>query len=151
LNPSAIWCHYLTSLFSVRKHNFFNREDGYDGLVKMYGLKFKDEAKMENSLKYQAIGEGKMDVTDAYTTDGQLKALNLKVLEDDKGFFPPYYAAPIIRDDTLQKYPELKEVLNSLSGKIDEETMQDLNYQVDNEKKSIEEVATAFLKDQGLI
>jgi osmoprotectant transport system substrate-binding protein len=133
------------------EHEFFNREDGYDGLVDTYGLKFKEEAKMENSLKYQAIGQGKMDVTDAYTTDGQLKALNLKVLKDDKNFFPPYYAAPIIRDDTLEKYPELREVLNSLSGKLDEETMQDLNYQVDNEKKSIEEVATAFLKGQGLI
>ena len=133
------------------EHEFFDRQDGYDGLIQTYGLKFKDVAKMEASLKYQAIGQGKMQVTDAFTTDGQLKALNLTVLKDDKGFFPPYYAAPIVRDDTLNKYPALKDVLNKLGGKINDETMQDLNYQVDNEKKSVEEVARNFLSENGLI
>lgn len=133
------------------EHEFFDRQDGYDGLIQAYGLKFKDVAKMDTSLKYQAIGQGKMQVTDAFTTDGQLKALNLVVLEDDKSFFPPYYAAPILRDDTLNKYPELKDVLNKLGGKISDETMQDLNYQVDNEKKSVEEVARNFLSENGLI
>lgn len=132
-------------------HEFFNREDGYDGLVKAYGLKFKGTSKMNISLKYQAIGQGKMEVTDAFATDGQIKALDLKILKDDKNFFPPYYAAPIVRDDTLKKYPELKDVLNSLGGKIDDETMRDLNYQVDNEKKSVESVAESFLKENGLI
>lgn len=133
------------------EHEFFNREDGYDGLIKTYGLTFKDTAKMDVSLKYQAIGQSKMEVTDAFTTDGQLKALNLKVLKDDKNFFPPYYAAPIIRDATLNKYPELEELLNKLAGVIDDLTMQELNYKADNEKQSVEKVAEGFLKDKGLI
>ncbi len=100
---------------------------------------------MDVSLKYQAVGQGKMDVTDAFTTDGQLKALNLKVLKDDKNFFPPYYAAPIVRENILESYPQLEEVLNKLAGKIDDAAMQSLNYKVDNEKQSIEKVAKDFL------
>lgn len=133
------------------EHEFFNREDGYSGLIKTYGLTFKDTAKMDASLKYQAIGQGKMQVTDAFTTDGQLKALDLFVLKDDKNFFPPYYAAPIIRDDTLEKYPQLKDLLNQLGGVISDETMQDLNYKVDDQKQSVESVASEFLKENGLI
>lgn len=133
------------------EHEFFNREDCYDGLIKVYGLSFKDIAKMNVSLKYQAIGDGKMSVTDAFTTDGQIKELNLRVLEDDKSFFPPYYAAPIIRNETLQKYPQLEELLNKLSGMIDDATMQALNFKADNEKQSIEKVAETFLKEKGLI
>lgn len=127
------------------EHEFFNREDGFDGLVKIYDLTFKSTAKMDVSLKYQAVGQGKMDVTDAFTTDGQLKALNLKVLKDDKNFFPPYYAAPILREEVLESHPQLEEVLNKLAGKIDDDTMQSLNYKVDNEKQTIEKVAKEFL------
>lgn len=133
------------------EHEFYNRDDGYDGLIKTYGLSFKDTAKMDVSLKYQAIGQRKMDVTDAFTTDGQLKALNLKVLKDDKNFFPPYYAAPIIRNETLKNNPEFEEILNKLAGTIDDQTMQELNYKVDNEKQSIQKVAESYLKEKGLI
>lgn len=133
------------------EHEFFNRDDGYDGLIKTYGLSFKDTAKMDVSLKYQAIGQRKMDVTDAFTTDGQLKALNLKVLKDDKNFFPPYYAAPIIRNETLKNNPEFEEILNKLAGTIDDQAMQELNYKVDNEKQSIQKVAEDFLKEKGLV
>ncbi len=133
------------------EHEFFNRDDGYDGLIKIYGLTFKNTAKMDVSLKYQAIGQGKMDVTDAFTTDGQLKALNLKVLKDDKNFFPPYYAAPIVSEKTLENYPQLEELLNKLADTIDDETMQELNYKADNEKQSIEKVAEEFLKSKNII
>ena len=134
------------------EHEFFDRQDGYDGLVEEYGLKFKGEPKKMNvSLKYQAIGNGDMDVTDAFATDGPIKQYNLKVLKDDKGFFPPYYAAPIIRNETLEKHPELEEILNSLSGKIDDATMTELNYHIDVEGKSVESVAEDFLTSQGLI
>ena len=133
------------------EHQFFDRNDGYDGLVKAYGLTFKTTSKMDVSLKYQAVSQNKIQATDAFTTDGQLKALKLVCLEDDKKFFPPYYAAPVVRDDTLKKYPEIKDVLNKLGGQIDETTMQDLNYKVDNEKQSIESVASDFLKSKGLI
>ena len=129
-----------------------DRQDGYDGLVKMYGLKFKGEPKKMNaSLKYQAIGNGDIDVTDAFATDGPIKQYNLKVLEDDKGFFPPYYAAPIIRKDTLEDHPELEEVLNQLAGLVDDPTMTELNYQVDVEGKDVEVVVREFLQSKGLL
>ncbi len=133
------------------EHEFFNRQDGFDGFVETYGIAFKQVAKMNVSLKYQAIGEGQMQVTDAFATDGQIKQYNLKILEDDKGFFPPYYAAPIVRSDVLQKHPELKNVLDMLAGVIDDEAMTGLNYAVDVEKKSVETTARDFLQDKGLI
>lgn len=133
------------------EQEFFNRDDGYPGLVDTYGLTFKSTSKMDVSLKYQAVSQGKVQVTDAFTTDGQLKALNLRVLKDDKQFFPPYYAAPIVRSDTLKKYPQLEDLLNKLGGLIDDQTMQDLNYKADNEHQSIEQVSSDFLKAQGLI
>lgn len=133
-------------------HEFFNREDGYEGLVKTYGLKFKEEPKKMNiSLKYQAIGSGDMDVTNAFATDGPIKQYNLKVLTDDQNFFPPYYAAPIIRNETLEKYPELEDVLNSLAGKIDDAAMTELNYKVDVEGQDVETVAKEFLEGNGLL
>lgn len=134
------------------EHEFFDRQDGYDGLIEAYGIDgFKNIAKMNTSLKYQAIGEGQMDVTDVFTTDGQIIKYNLKILEDDKGFFPPYYAAPIIRNEILKKYPELEGVLNKLAGQISDDDMTQLNYQIDVEKKDVEEVAKAFLQSKGLL
>lgn len=134
------------------EHEFFDRQDGYDGLVETYGMKFKGEPKKMNvSLKYQAMGSGDIDVTDAFATDGQIKQFNLKILKDDKNFFPPYYAAPIIRMEVLEKYPELEEILNSLSGLIDDETMMEINYKIDVENQDVKKVATDFLKEKGLI
>lgn len=133
------------------EQEFFNRDDGYPGLVSTYGLNFSSTAKMDVSLKYQAVSQNTIQVTDAFTTDGQLKALNMKVLKDDKNYFPPYYAAPIVRDDTLKKHPEIEALLNKLGGAIDDQTMQDLNYKADNENRSIEQVASDFLSEKGLI
>jgi osmoprotectant transport system substrate-binding protein len=134
------------------EHEFFDRQDGYDGLVEKYSMKFKGEPKKMNvSLKYQAIGNGDMDVTDAFATDGAIKQYNLKVLTDDMGFFPPYYAAPIIKNSTLEKYPELEDVLNTLANVIDDEAMTDLNYKVDVEGKDVAKVAKEFLNEKGLL
>ena len=134
------------------EHEFFDRQDGYDGLIATYGLTFKGSPqKMNVSLKYQAMGNGDIDVTDAFSTDGQILQYNLKILEDDKNFFPPYYAAPIIRNKTLEKHPELEGVLNSLAGMIDDEAMTQLNYQIDVENKEVADVAKGFLKSKGLI
>lgn len=133
-------------------YEFHNRQDGFEGLVERYGMEFKGEPKkMEISLKYKAIGNGDMDVTDAFATDGPIRQYNLKVLEDDKEFFPPYYAAPIVNNKTLEKYPELEDLLNQLAGRIDDPTMTELNYLVDVEGQSIESVAKNFLTEQGLI
>lgn len=133
------------------EHEFFNRQDGYEGMAAAYGLQFKDQVSMETALKYQAMGEKKMDVTDAFATDGQLITYKLKILADDKNFFPPYYAAPVIRMDTLKKNPQLESVLNELGNKISDEEMQQMNYQVETEKKAIEAVASEFLKSKGVI
>lgn len=133
------------------EHEFFQRQDGYDGMVEAYGLQFKDSVRMEPSMKYQGVGEKLMDVMDAFATDGQLITYKLKVLEDDRSFFPPYYAAPVIRMDTLEKNPQIESVLNKLEGQISDQEMQQMNYQADAEKKAIEAVAEEFLKSKGLI
>ncbi|MDU2662943.1 MAG: glycine betaine ABC transporter substrate-binding protein, partial [Clostridioides difficile] len=130
---------------------FENREDGLVGLSRDYGLKFKDVKAMNGSLRYTALDNNESQVIDAFLTDGLIKKFNLKILEDDKNFFVPYYAAPLVREDTLKKYPELEKVMNMLSGKINEETMRELNYQVDELGKSPEEVAHSFLVKEGLV
>jgi len=134
------------------EHEFFNRQDGFEGLVDAYDMKFKGEPKkMQVALKYQAIGNGDMDVTDAFATDGQIIQYNLKILEDDKGFFPPYYVAPIVKNETLEQFPELEGVLDMLAGLVDDATMTELNYRVDVEGESVEAVATDFLTNAGLL
>ncbi|WP_258359948.1 glycine betaine ABC transporter substrate-binding protein [Moorella sulfitireducens] len=133
------------------EQEFFNRPDGYDGLIAAYGLNFKSARQMETGLKYEAIGNKMVDVIDAFSTDGQLITYNLKILEDDKHFFPPYFAAPLVRMDTLEKYPQLEEVLNKLAGQLDDDEMRQLNYQVDEEKKEVAQVARDFLLKKGLI
>ena len=143
---------YAGEMVFGAEHEFFDRQDGFDGLVEMYGLYFKGEPmKLNASLKYQAIGRGDMDVTDAFATDGPIKQYNLKILEDDLGFFPPYHAAPIVRKEVLDKHPELKSVLNMLAGKLDDATMTELNYLVDVEGKAVEQVAKEFLTSLNLV
>ncbi|MPM91657.1 Osmoprotectant-binding protein OsmX [bioreactor metagenome] len=106
---------------------------------------------MDPGLTYAAVRDGKVDVIDAFSTDGRIIAFNLRVLEDDKRFFPPYYAAPVVRADTLAKYPEIADALNSLAGKLNDKEMASLNAQVDLDKKDPKVVARAWLKAQGLI
>ena len=130
---------------------FENREDGLSGLTKAYNFKFKDVKSMDGSLRYQALTSGQAQVIDAFSTDGLLEKFKLRVLEDDKNYFPPYYAVPIVNQDILEKYPEIEEVLNKLAGKIDEKTMIKLNYKVDELGESPETVAHDFLVEQKLI
>lgn len=124
---------------------FINREDGLPGLEKEYGLNFKDTIGIDGSPRYTALQNNNAQVIDAFTTDGLLKKFNLTVLEDDKSFFPPYYAIPLVRSDTLKEYPEIEKILNALGPYLTDEVMQDLNYQVDELGKSPEKVATDFL------
>jgi len=130
---------------------FPNREDGLIGLSKTYNIQFKDVKAVDGGLRYTALTNHNSDVIDAFSTDGLLEAFKLKVLEDDKHFFPPYYAVPIIRGDTLKEHPELKTVLNSLSGKLTDEKMRELNYKVDSLKQSPAKVAKEFLEKEGLL
>lgn len=133
------------------EYDFFEREDGFNGLKKIYPLNFKDTKEIDIGLKYQAIGSGQVDVINAFSTDGLLKEFGLKVLEDNKNFFPAYQAATLIREETLEKYPELKSVLNKLAGKISDDEMILLNYYVEKEKQDPADVARDFLKEKGLI
>lgn len=132
-------------------HEFIERPDGYIGLKKVYGMEFKDVKGLDPGLTYAAVKDGKTDVNDAFATDGRIKAFNLKILKDDKNYFPPYYAAPIIRKDTLEKYPEIGDALMLLGGKLNDKTMSMLNSQVDLDGKNSKDVAVEWLKSEGLI
>lgn len=130
---------------------FLNREDGILGLTKKYGFNFKDSIGLDGSPRYVALMNKEVDVVDAFATDGLLKKFDLVVLEDDKNFFPPYYAVPIIREDIVEQYPEIVEVINELGSYLDNETMTELNYKVDELQLEPELVAREFLQEQGLI
>ncbi len=130
---------------------FPNREDGLIGLEKAYNMKFKAVQAVDGGLRYTALNNHKSDVIDAFSTDGLIEEFDLKVLEDDKNFFPPYYAVPIVKEDTLEKHPELKEALNTLAGKLTDDKMRKLNYKVDSLKESPAKVAKEFLIEEGLL
>ncbi|KGR77357.1 glycine/betaine ABC transporter substrate-binding protein [Ureibacillus manganicus DSM 26584] len=130
---------------------FIDRPDGLPGFQKEYDIQFKDVKGMDHGMMYRSINAGEVDVINSYTTDGQLQIYDLRVLEDDKSYFPPYHALPLVRKETLNEYPELEEVLSLLKGKIDEETMQIMNGKVDNDGMMVERIAQEFLIDSGLI
>lgn len=130
---------------------FIERPDGFAGLKDVYGLKFKSINEMDPGLMYKAIANKEVDVICGFATDGRIPAYELKVLEDDRHFFPPYYAAPIIRSAMLKEHPELENVLNVLAGKLDNETMQKLNYEADEKQRDPKDIAREFLKTQKLI
>ena len=92
-------------------HEVLNRPDGLPGLTKAYDLNFANARGMEHGLAYQAIASGEIDLIDAFSTDGELLRYKLKGLQDDRGFFPPYHAAPMVRMETLKKHPEIAPVL----------------------------------------
>ncbi len=125
---------------------FMNREDGLPGLNREYQLSFKDVIGIDGSPRYTALLNGNAQVVDAFTTDGLLKKFDLVILEDDKNFFPPYYAIPLMKEKTKEKYPELEEVLNELGPYLTDDVMQELNYQVDELGKNPEQVAISFLE-----
>lgn len=133
------------------EYDFYEREDGMPGLRDLYDFNFKNEVEMDIGLKYDAIGNEKVDVINAFSTDGLLMEYNLVVLEDDKYFFPSYHGATLVRNETLKKYSELEEILNRLSGVISDEDMIRLNYLVDKENKDPKEVASEYLLEKGLI
>lgn len=129
------------------------RPDGLPGLQEHYDFRMpRSELKrMQTGLVYTALKEGEVDVGLVFATDGRIAAFNFEVLEDDKGFFPSYDLTPVVREDTLQENPKLREHMNNLSAEIDSETMRKLNQRVDVDKETIEAVAEDFLKNEGLI
>ena len=137
----------LTAGFSLE---FNDREDGVLGLKKLYGLNLNIKT-MEPALRYQAIANGDVNIIEVFSTDSKLITNKLKVLEDDKKLFPPYQGAPLLREETLKKYPQLEKILGKLAGKITTEEMTKMNYAVDVEGKSAYDVAKAYLQKEGLI
>ncbi|MCC8424711.1 ABC transporter permease/substrate-binding protein [Mucilaginibacter sp. UR6-11] len=129
---------------------FMGRQDGNLGLQSKYGLKIHTIV-ISDAVMYKAAFEKELDVISGYSTDGRLKAYGLIVLDDDKKIFPPYYAAPIVRDDALQKFPELEKTLNLLAGKINDSVMTDLNYRTDYLHQNPERVAKDFLMAHNLL
>ncbi|AWB44448.1 glycine/betaine ABC transporter substrate-binding protein [Paenibacillus sp. CAA11] len=129
---------------------FVDRPDGYPGLRDAYNLNFRKVKGMDTGIMYRLIAQRDTDVVTAYTTDGQVSINKLKLLVDDRSFFPPYDAGPLVRQDTLNQYPQLAEVLNTLHNQISEKEMQEMNAKVDEGYKA-EQIAADFLKQKGLI
>ena len=130
---------------------FNDREDGYPGLRKLYGLELKDIKEFEPKLRYTAIQSGDINLIDAYSTDAEIAQYDLVVLEDDRKLFPPYQGAPLMKKSTLEKYPELKGILEKLSNKISDSEMSQMNYRVAVKGEKAEEVAKSYLESKTLI
>jgi len=128
---------------------FYGRQDGYPALQQTYGHSF-NTVLLNSALMYEAIRVDEVDIIAGYATDGRIKAYNLRVLEDDRHAFPPYFCAPLLRAETAEKHPEVQDALELLAGRLSDSIMTELNYQVDFEKREPEEVAQAFLQEQGL-
>ncbi|WNN11779.1 ABC transporter permease/substrate-binding protein [Streptococcus suis] len=129
---------------------FNDREDGNIGLKNLYNLQLNVKT-MEPALRYEAIKNGDVQIVEAFSTDSKVVTYKLKILEDDKQLFPPYQAAPLLSKETLEKYPELEQVLGVLAGNISTEEMTRMNYAVDVEGKSAEQVAREYLEREGLL
>lgn len=139
------------------EHEFFTLEGSmkYGPFTQFYGLNFKSTAPVDVSLKYTAAANGAFDVTEVYATDGLNRKANLKVLEDDKSFFPDYNGAFLVREDTFERFeetaPDLEEILNLLAGQISNEDMVEMTYQVDVEGRDLDQVAREFLVSRDLL
>ena len=130
---------------------FIQREDCLPKLQEEYGVEFKSVSGLDASIRYSAVEAGEVDVIDGYATDALLVKTGLIKLEDDLNFFPPYYSVNFTQQSTIDKYPELKEVIAKLDGLIDEDTMAKLNKQVDIDGKDASVVAHEFLEEKGLV
>ena len=132
---------------------FYARPDGYKPLQKKYDFQFSRSniKKMTPGLLYKALQDGDVDVAMGFATDGRIKGMGLLVLEDDQNYFPVYNPAPVVKKETAEKYPELETIFLPLAEKLDTAAMTEMNYQVDSEHKSVEDVAKTWLKSVGLL
>jgi len=130
---------------------FAERPDGYPGIRKAYGFSFGEIRDLDPTLMYEALAREEVDVICAFATDGRIAAYKLKPLLDNRGFFPPYYAAPLVRKEVLKSHPEIRDALSPLSGLLNDVSMQQLNYEVDGKKRSPQDVAREFLKSHNLL
>jgi osmoprotectant transport system substrate-binding protein len=128
-------------------YEFKQRPDGLDGLLAAYGLRLdSDPVTMDLGLLYKAIESRKVDMIAANSTDGQASVFDVTILRDDRHYFPPYECAVVVREDTLARFPQLREALEQLSGKLPDQVMRKLNYAVDGEHRDPAQVASEFLR-----
>jgi len=133
------------------EHAFFDRPDGFYGMVELYGFSFQDTVMMDVGLKYQSFAQGIMDVFVIYTTDSHIPAHDIVILEDNLSFFPIYYFHPVIRRDTLEQFPEIGVALSVLAGVLTEEDMIRYNHLVDSGQLSVAAAATQLIEEFGLL
>jgi len=133
-------------------YEFMERPDGFRGLAAVYGLRFAAPPRvMDLGLLARALQDHQIDLAAGNTTDGLIPALDLFVLEDDRGYFPPYDAVPVIRGEVQDRHPEVGAALNAFAGTISDQEMQQLNYAVDGQRQDVKDVAHKFLLKKGLI
>ena len=133
-------------------YEFMERPDGYPGLAATYGLHFAAPPRiMDLGLLAPALKEHQIDMAAGNATDGLILAFDLFVLADDRHYFPPYEAVPVIREQTMKEHPELNQIFADLGGKISDQEMQKLNYALDGQHRDAKDVAREFLKSKGLI
>ncbi len=153
--------HGVTSISDLAKvasrwkaafgYEFLERADGFPGLADLYGLKFAEApVVMDLALTYQALADGRVDVIAGDSTNGLIHSLGLKILEDDKGYFPPYEAAPVVSAAALERFPELRQALTALAGSLSDEDMRRINGLVDGERRNAREVVMAFREEKRL-
>ncbi|MGH9500513.1 MAG: glycine betaine ABC transporter substrate-binding protein [Terriglobales bacterium] len=132
-------------------YEFMERPDGYKGLAATYGLRFAEPPRiMDLGLLSRALKDKQVDLIAGNRTDGLIPALDLFVLEDDRHYFPPYEAVPIVRQQTIARHPEVKQALDALAGKISDSDMRRLNFAVDGEHRGVKEVVMEFRRGKGL-
>src|SRR6266566_1721191 len=132
-------------------YEFMERPDGYKGLAATYGLRFAESPRiMDLGLLARALKDKQLDLAAGNATDGLIRALDLFVLEDDKNYFPPYEAVPIIRQEMLGHHPEVGQALNDLAGKISDDDMRRLNFAIDGQHRDVKQVVREFLLRKGL-
>lgn len=131
---------------------FPERKDGLPGLKKVYGAEFKEFKQFAKlGLRYDALQQKDIDTANGAATDWQIESQNLVALEDDKGLFPPYYVAPVVRQQTLDANPKISDLLEAVGTHLDNATMRTLNARVENDREEARDVAISFLKEKGLL
>ncbi|QQO07671.1 glycine betaine ABC transporter substrate-binding protein [Breznakiella homolactica] len=142
---------YTKDLVFGAEYDFYEREDGYDALCAAYGFNFSKAVDLDIGLKYPAINSRQIDAMNIFTTDGQLSVSDVVMLQDDKNFYQTYYCGTVVRRDTLEKHPGLREALMLMDNIINEADMARLNYEVEGAQRDERTVAREYLRSKGMI
>jgi osmoprotectant transport system substrate-binding protein len=130
---------------------FRARKDGIPGLRATYGMEWKEDKQLAIGIRYQALAGKQVDEIDGYATDGQISSMKLVKLVDDKHLWPPYFVAPVIRQQALKDFPQVQPILDQVSGLLDDVAMSEMNWRVDGNKEEPKDVARDFLAKKGFV